>query len=104
MTRLALYGVVVVAAFCFAGQAAAGDVDQEYLAMGQDIAASDIALPDELLSGIHGKGAEAQRLQAESSVAVILWDERDGASTRRTASTASGNTNLQTVSVTVSWK
>lgn len=64
----------------------------------------DNALTDSDMSDVSGMGLEAQRLEAGTALAVILWDERGRINPRHDDSSAEGKGNLQNVSVTVTVK
>jgi hypothetical protein len=62
-------------------------------------------LSNNSLSEISGLGIEAQKLaHDDTQLAVILWDENNKSKhSQQTESIAEGNTNIQSVTLTVSW-
>ncbi len=61
-------------------------------------------LNDSALSDVSGMGIEAQRVEAEQKISVILWDERSNTSRRQAISLAQGQGNLQSVVMTITTK
>lgn len=107
--KLVVYMLVVIGTCC-SPSALAGPLDEPVTDVEHSALAVDKTevVTDFDLSFITGKGADLEKLNANSKLAVILWDE-GGSTKRRAANQNIGNShhqvsntsNLQTVTLTV---
>lgn len=83
----------------FATEATSSADDLEFISRSFVIDPS--TLSNESLAEISGLGMESQKLIADDQLAVILWDERNKGKHTQSITSTDGNTNNQSVSLSI---
>lgn len=101
-----VYGVVSLCFTCsvFAESAVTDDasaINSFGLGSLPEITAHAEVIEDIGLSAITGMGAEAEKLESNDNLAVLLWDERGNGNKRTGSNAVDGSQNYQAINLTV---